>query len=90
MPTTEAANSPVSLVKWIFVRNGQMFTCEVRANREHSYDLCIVPHWDIDATVIEPYSRCAEALQRHAEVAASFRDAGWARLCERAGRMAAA
>ncbi|HKY19948.1 MAG TPA: hypothetical protein VJM31_01905 [Vicinamibacterales bacterium] len=66
-----------SLLKWNFVRQARVLTCEIRANGSQSYDVCVLPHWDVGSTVIEPYDRLANALGRHAQLASYFREHGW-------------
>ena len=52
-------------------------TCEVRVNGRRSYDVCIVPHWDVSSSVVEKHDHPASALRRHAEIAWDFRRSGW-------------
>jgi hypothetical protein len=76
----------VVLVQWTFIRGTRALTCEVRANGRHSYDLFVIPHWHIAAAVAERYDRPESALRRHAEIARSFREAGWLVVREGAAR----
>ena len=46
-----------------------MLTCEISINGSQSYDVCVVPHWDVSSSVVEAYNRPAAALGRHAEIA---------------------
>lgn len=45
---------------------------------------------DVSSSVIEAYDRSAAAIQRHAELACDFREAGWVRACETAAEHMAA
>ena len=73
---------PISVLRWVFLRKRQMLTCEIRVSGTQSYDVCVVPHWDIGASVIEAYDRPSRALHRHAELAWYLRESGWMRVCE--------
>jgi hypothetical protein len=65
------------LVRWVFVRGARALTCEVRAAEGGAFDVCVIPLWDVKAAVVESYDRAAAAMQRHAEIADAFRQAGW-------------
>jgi hypothetical protein len=81
----------LSNLKWIFVHAGQFLTCEIGTRGHWSYDVCVIPHWDVGSSVIEPYDQPAAALHRHAQFASRLRDAGWVRISEnRTGHMASA
>ena len=73
-----------SLLRWTFVRDGQALTCEISVNSSKSYDVSVVPHWDVSASAIEPFTGPANALRRHAELAWSLRQAGWRLIREKA------
>ncbi len=68
----------VGMVHWVFFRGSKALTCEVRVNGDRAHEVCVVPHWDVSATVIERFDRPWSALRRHAEIAREFRQAGWA------------
>jgi len=74
------------IVRWTFLRGARVLTCEVRANGRRSYDLCVVPHWHVAAAIVERYVRPESALRRHADIARSFREAGWIVAREEAAR----
>jgi hypothetical protein len=74
--TRQPADS-ARILRWVFVRGTKGVTCEVRVCGKETYDVCVVPHWDISSSVIEPFNRPASALRRHAEIATYFREAGW-------------
>jgi hypothetical protein len=69
-----------ALVRWVFLRGSKVLTCEVRASGERSYDVCVVPHWDVSSSIVEAYDRPMNALTRHAELAHGFRQAGWTQV----------
>jgi len=76
---TRAAHTPDSafLVRWAFFRGTRALTCEVRTTDRGAFDVCVVPLWDVNAAVIEPYDTAGAALRRHAQIAAAFRQGGW-------------
>jgi hypothetical protein len=76
VPTRQPADS-ARILRWVFVRGTKAVTCEVRLCATETYDVCVVPHWDISSSVIEAFNRPASALRRHAEIAWHFREAGW-------------
>ena len=70
------------ILRWVFLRGSKALTCEVRINGRHSHDVCVIPHWDVSSSIVERYDREISALRRHAEIAGSFRQAGWAVIRE--------
>jgi hypothetical protein len=83
-PKTGPIPEAASCLRWTFVRKGHVLTCEIRAAGAQSYDVCVVPHWDVDSSVIELYDRPTAALRRHAELVWYLREAGWVRISEAA------
>ena len=69
------------ILRWIFLRGTRVLTCEIRSFGK-TYDVSVVPHWDVSASVIESFERPASALRRHAEIASYFRQAGWSLVRE--------
>lgn len=68
----------VCLIRWVLQRGDEILTCQVDAHTHRSaYDVCIVPHWDVDAASIEVTPTLGRAFQRHAEIAMRLRNAGW-------------
>jgi hypothetical protein len=80
---------PNVILRWVFLRGTNALTCEIRFNGRQAHDVCVVPHWSVSSSVIERYSRPIEALRRHAELAASLRQAGWALVRNESERPAA-
>jgi hypothetical protein len=72
-----AAAESVCLVRWIFHRSGSSLTCQVDAGATGSYDVSVVPHWNVAAGAIETVETPGRALQRHAEIAKQLRENGW-------------
>jgi hypothetical protein len=52
-------------------------TCQLDVRSDWSYELCVVPHWDPSAAVIERFDAPTPALLRHAEVTRHLRADGW-------------
>jgi hypothetical protein len=65
------------LVRWTFHRDGTALTCHVNARAPLSYDVCIVPHWNVSAAAVETVATPGRALQRHAEIAKQLLECGW-------------
>jgi hypothetical protein len=76
VPTRQHADSAGTL-RWVFLRGTKAVTCEVRTCGKQTYDVCVVPHWDVSSSAIETFDRLASALRRHAEIACYFRETGW-------------
>jgi len=79
-----------SILRWALMKGRRVLTCEILATDRGGFDVVVVPLWDINAAVIEPYDRAADAMRRHAEIAAAFRQAGWAVARQTAGTEVAA
>lgn len=68
----------VCLIRWVLQRGRETLTCQVDAHvHQSAYDVCIVPHSDVDAASIEVIATPSRAFQRHAEIAMRLRNAGW-------------
>ena len=65
------------MLRWLFTKGRRVLTCEVRVDRRGTFDVCVVPLWNIKAAIVESYGGAASAMRRHAEIAAAFRQAGW-------------
>jgi len=73
------ASEPACIVRWVFRQGSDVLTCAVEAavNRA-SYEVCVLPHWNLAAATVEHFDAPASALRRHAEIASRLRHAGWA------------
>ena len=71
------ATEPVRFLRWNFLRGTNAITCAVAARSTNSYDVWVVPHWDISSSVIETFDNVCSALERHAEISLQLREAGW-------------
>ena len=72
---THPDSTPV--LRWILRRRGATLTCEVNVTGTGAYDVCIVPHWDVSQSIVEPCAGATDALRRHAEIASGLRERGW-------------
>lgn len=71
-------DEPITMLRWVFQRGPVALTCAVEAAADRSsYDVCIFPHWNLSLGTVERYVAPRGALQRHAEIAAHLREAGW-------------
>ncbi len=86
MMRSRQMSDSASVLRWVFLRGSRAMTCEVRATDRGSFDVCVVPLWDVRGAVIESYDRAATAFRRHAELAAAFRQGGWIVARQSAGR----
>jgi hypothetical protein len=88
-PRATRDSDPV--IRWVFQRDAKTITCEVDALSADSYDVCLVPHWDVSSSMAPRLDAPADALLRHAQIASQLRDRGWV-LVDRvaSGRLAAA
>jgi hypothetical protein len=78
MTSPSAETQSPYLVSWVFHRDGHALTCAVEASDSRpSFDVCIVPHWDLASAAVEEFAGPSSALQRHAEIALQLRKAGW-------------
>ena len=76
--TTKLQSESRRVLRWVFRQDDRAITCEIDANGP-TFDVCVVPHWNVSASLVERYGAVHSAFQRHAEVARELRDAGWIR-----------
>jgi hypothetical protein len=66
------------MVNWLFTRGTRALTCQVGTDGAgSSFEVAVVPHWDLSLAVVEEAQSPATALQRHAQIAMMLKDAGW-------------
>ena len=65
------------LLSWRFQNGKKQLTCGVTSRGAKAFDVITLPHWNVAGAAIEPYRNAAEAMRRHAKIAATLRDAGW-------------
>jgi hypothetical protein len=68
---------PACILRWVFHRGPDALTCAVEADGRSSYDVCILPHWNLSEATIEHFDAPASALRRHAEISSRLRESGW-------------
>jgi hypothetical protein len=79
LPPSGQAQDPVCVLRWTFRKGSRSITCQLENNvAASSYDVFVIPHWDIGSTVVEGTTTPIEALRRHAQIARGLRAAGWA------------
>jgi len=72
----QSATTP--LVQWEFRRDSSNLICGVHTSAaEPAYEVAMLPMWNGGPIAVESFDTAAEALQRHATIAQSLRDAGW-------------
>jgi hypothetical protein len=76
-PLGSLSPEPACLLRWVFHRGDDALTCAVEAGGRASYDVCVLPHWNLSEATVEHFDAAASALRRHAEIASRLRQAGW-------------
>ena len=75
---SERSTEPVCLLRWTFQKDDKSITCQVEGNEAaSSYDVSVVPHWDVASAVVEEAETPFSAFRRHAEITILLREAGW-------------
>lgn len=80
-PASEILHEPTTFGRWTFHRKGRMITCEITVSH-HSFDVCVITHWNAALSVIEAYDTPASAVGRHEDVVSALRRGGWVRVSE--------
>ena len=71
-------SEPICLLRWTFSKGTRSITCQLENDPlDSSYDVCVVPHWDVSSTIVEGAQEPIGAFRRHAEFARQLRAAGW-------------
>jgi hypothetical protein len=65
------------MLRWVFSRNGHTLTCELDARARHTFDVSLIPHWDVSGSVVERFGDAVGAMERHAAIARALRRSGW-------------
>ena len=72
------SSESVCLLRWTFQKDDKSITCQIEGNQAAaSYDVSVVPHWDVASAVVEEAETPFGAFQRHAEISMRLREAGW-------------
>ena len=68
----------VSIIRWLFHRGAETLTCAIEpAGDGRSFDVFVLPHWNMTAAAAERFDAASGAFRRHAEIALQLREAGW-------------
>ena len=68
----------VQMLCWMFQRRNNAVTCEVDFDARHpAYEVYVTPPRGSSGVHVERFDRAAGALQRHAQIVAQLRQAGW-------------
>lgn len=77
-PRQALTAEPACILRWVFHRGPDTLTCAVESDvNGSSYDVCVLPHWNLSGATVEHFEVPASALRRHAEIASRLRHAGW-------------
>lgn len=77
------------MLRWVFRRQDRFVTCELDATPRGQYEVCVIPHWNVQASVVEDRPDVMTAVERHAQLARRFREAGWTVVHPTSRRLAA-
>ena len=73
-----STEEPICLLRWTFSKGTRSITCQLENDpRAESYDICVVPHWDVSSAIVEAAHEPIGAFRRHADIARRLRAAGW-------------
>ena len=72
-----ARRSTQPMLRWVFQRGDRMLTCELDARSRHTFEVCLVPHWNVSASVVQRFGDAVAAMESHAALARALRHAGW-------------
>jgi hypothetical protein len=65
------------MLRWLFTKGHRVLTCEVRIDQRGTFEVSVLPWWNVSQAIVEGYSGATDAMRRHAEIAAAFGQAGW-------------
>ena len=80
---TASKSQATQILRSVLHRDDRTLSCDVIARGCRSYDVCVVPHWDVSPSVIETFKAASKAVRRHTELSWLFQQAGWERLPSR-------
>lgn len=72
-PSTESRD----LLSWRFQNGNKEITCGILARGAKAFEVVTLPHWNARQAAVETYRNAAEAMRRHATIAAILRESGW-------------
>ena len=50
-----ASSEPACILRWVFHRGADALTCAVEAGGHASYDVCVLPHWNLSEATVEHF-----------------------------------
>lgn len=65
------------VLRWLFRQKDRLLTCGITNAAGAAFEVVTLPHWDVRQASVERFTSAAQALKRHAEIAATLREAGW-------------
>ena len=65
------------VVRWTFLRGNELLTCQIHRLSRGRFRLSLIPFGAKGRSAVENFASIFTALQRHAALAASLRQAGW-------------
>ena len=65
------------VLRWTFLRGNQLLTCQIHRQPHGRFRLSLIPFGAKGASAVENFASIFTALQRHADLAAGLRQAGW-------------
>ena len=65
------------MIRWVLYRDGHAVTCELDACGRNTYDVSIVPHWNVAASACEHVEGALTAMECHAALVRRMRADGW-------------
>jgi hypothetical protein len=66
-----------TLICWTFHRGSQSLICAVEEISKASYEVCVLPSWNIEVATVEHFTDPGAAFRRHAEISLHLREGGW-------------
>ena len=61
--TRDASAQNAPMLRWLLQREARTITCQLDARGGGTYEICLLPHWDPEAAVIERYDAPTPAMR---------------------------
>jgi hypothetical protein len=75
--TTSTDTTPLRVLRWVFRRDFDCLTCELRFAGDDCFELCTIPPYPPSINGLERFSHADDALQRQCELEAALINDGW-------------
>jgi hypothetical protein len=76
--STTATDPPqLRILRWVFRRDFDCLTCELRFAGDDCFELCTIPPYPTSINGLERFSQADHALQRQCELEAALIHDGW-------------